>query len=124
MEGGVSSPLIVAYALTLLCFGVMFWLPGGLFISPSLLSIITFTPLVFGYIISCSVCPWRVIYLQFTLSPFPTLVSSWTNRILNAKDHASVQISVADVDEVTGKCTGTNTTFGMCVPLLPFGASF
>lgn len=35
---------------------------------------------------------------------------SATNRLINAKDHASVQINVAEVDE-SGKMTGANVTY-------------
>lgn len=30
---------------------------------------------------------------------------SWTNRLIRAKDHASVQINVANIDPVTGMAT-------------------
>lgn len=36
---------------------------------------------------------------------------SYTNRLIKAKDHASVQINVANVDPVTGIMTNENTTF-------------
>ena len=36
---------------------------------------------------------------------------SWTNRLLTAKDHASVQIHVANVDPETGLATGDATAF-------------
>lgn len=38
---------------------------------------------------------------------------SATNRIIKAKDHASVQISIGKVDE-SGRYTGENHTFAMC----------
>jgi len=38
---------------------------------------------------------------------------SWTNRILTAKDHGSVQINVANVDPVTGVATGEATAFAL-----------
>ncbi|RIA94742.1 30S ribosomal protein S21e [Glomus cerebriforme] len=38
---------------------------------------------------------------------------SATNRLITSKDHASVQISVADVDE-NGKLTGTSKTYNFC----------
>ncbi|RDI82523.1 hypothetical protein Vi05172_g7432 [Venturia inaequalis] len=38
---------------------------------------------------------------------------SATNRIIKAKDHASVQISVAKVDE-NGRYTGENQTYALC----------
>lgn len=36
---------------------------------------------------------------------------SWTNRLIEAKDHASVQINVANVDPATGLATGETTPF-------------
>lgn len=38
---------------------------------------------------------------------------SATNRLITAKDHASVQINVGLVDE-SGKLTGETKTFGLC----------
>lgn len=38
---------------------------------------------------------------------------SATNRIIKAKDHASVQISIAKVDE-NGRYTGENMTYALC----------
>jgi len=38
---------------------------------------------------------------------------SATNRIIKAKDHASVQISVGKVDE-TGRYTGENQVYALC----------
>lgn len=36
---------------------------------------------------------------------------SWTNRLVRAKDHASVQINVANVDPATGVATGDSTPY-------------
>jgi small subunit ribosomal protein S21e len=36
---------------------------------------------------------------------------SWTNRLVRAKDHSSVQINVANVDPVSGTMTGDNTSY-------------
>ena len=36
---------------------------------------------------------------------------SWTNRLVRSKDHAAVQINVANVDPVTGIATGDSKTF-------------
>jgi len=38
---------------------------------------------------------------------------SATNRIIKAKDHASVQLNIADVDD-TGRFTGESKTFALC----------
>ncbi|KAJ2721651.1 40S ribosomal protein S21 [Coemansia sp. Benny D115] len=37
---------------------------------------------------------------------------SATNRLIGAKDHASVQINIADVDE-SGRMTGTTKTYAI-----------
>ncbi|VVT44092.1 40S ribosomal protein eS21 [Magnusiomyces paraingens] len=37
-----------------------------------------------------------------------------TNRIIKAKDHASVQINIADVDESGRAIAGKNTTYSIC----------
>lgn len=39
---------------------------------------------------------------------------SWTKRLITAKDHASVQINVGNVDPATGKYTGDYKTFALC----------
>ena len=39
---------------------------------------------------------------------------SWTSRLVEAKDHASVQINVANVDPVTGMATGESTPYCLC----------
>ena len=36
---------------------------------------------------------------------------SWTNRLVESKDHAAVQINVANVDPVTGIATGESSSF-------------
>lgn len=38
---------------------------------------------------------------------------SATNRIITAKDHASVQLNVGDVDK-NGRLTGTFSTYAIC----------
>merc|ERR1712059_5691 len=35
---------------------------------------------------------------------------SASNRLINAKDHASIQINIAEVDETTGRMTGQYKT--------------
>ena len=39
--------------------------------------------------------------------------SSWTNRLIKAKDHASVQINVGEVNDA-GLYTGEFSTFALC----------
>uniref|UniRef100_A0A060TCG6 40S ribosomal protein S21 n=1 Tax=Blastobotrys adeninivorans TaxID=409370 RepID=A0A060TCG6_BLAAD len=39
---------------------------------------------------------------------------SATNRIIKAKDHASVQINVANVDEQGRAIPNSNTTYALC----------
>ena len=38
---------------------------------------------------------------------------SWTNRLLTAKDHGTVQINVANIDPVTGLATGESAAFAL-----------
>lgn len=48
---------------------------------------------------------------------------SGSGRIIGAKDHASVQLNVADVDEKTGRVTGKNTAYAVCGYLRAMGES-
>ncbi|KAF8610151.1 40S ribosomal protein S21 [Ceratobasidium sp. AG-I] len=45
-----------------------------------------------------------------------------TNRLITSKDHASVQISIADVD-ANGKALGTSTSFALCGQVRAMGES-
>ncbi|CAG0899900.1 unnamed protein product [Darwinula stevensoni] len=48
---------------------------------------------------------------------------SASNRIIHAKDHASIQINVAEVDPETGRMTGKNKTYAICGPIRRMGES-
>eukprot|EP00940_MAST-03C_sp_MAST-3C-sp2_P001891 g1891.t1 len=39
---------------------------------------------------------------------------SWTNRLIAAKDHSSVQINVGKVDQSTGLYKNEYTTYALC----------
>merc|ERR1711944_55047 len=39
---------------------------------------------------------------------------SASNRLIGAKDHASIQINIAEVDESTGRMTGQYKTYAIC----------
>uniref|UniRef100_A0A4W3JFE2 Small ribosomal subunit protein eS21 n=1 Tax=Callorhinchus milii TaxID=7868 RepID=A0A4W3JFE2_CALMI len=39
---------------------------------------------------------------------------SASNRIIAAKDHASIQINLAEVDKVTGRFNGQHRTYAIC----------
>jgi small subunit ribosomal protein S21e len=54
---------------------------------------------------------------------FSNLFSSASNRIIAAKDHASIQLNVADVDEKTGRITGTYKTYAICGAIRKMGES-
>ena len=41
------------------------------------------------------------------------LCSSWTNKLITAKDHRSVQINIGHLDE-NGLYTGSFSTFALC----------
>jgi len=56
-----------------------------------------------------------------TISYMPRKCSA-TNRLITAKDHASVQINVGHVDE-SGKYTGQFTTFALCGHIRATGES-
>ena len=49
--------------------------------------------------------------------------SSASNRIIHAKDHASIQLNIAEVDETTGRITGNNKTYAICGPIRRMGES-
>nr|ALS05072.1 40S ribosomal protein S21 [Centropages tenuiremis]ALS05073.1 40S ribosomal protein S21 [Centropages tenuiremis]ALS05082.1 40S ribosomal protein S21 [Centropages tenuiremis] len=48
---------------------------------------------------------------------------SASNRILAAKDHASIQINLAEVDPETGRMTGSNKTYAICGAIRRMGES-
>jgi len=48
---------------------------------------------------------------------------SASNRILAAKDHASVQLNFADVDPETGRMTGEFKTYAICGDIRRMGES-
>ena len=51
------------------------------------------------------------------------IFSSASNRIIAAKDHASIQINIADVDETTGRMTSTYKTYAICGQIRRMGES-
>lgn len=55
---------------------------------------------------------WRS-WASIELSPLVAR-SSWTHRLITAKDHASVQINVGSVDPATGRYTGEFKTYAIC----------
>jgi small subunit ribosomal protein S21e len=48
---------------------------------------------------------------------------SASNRIIYAKDYASIQINLAEVDETTGRMTGQNRTYAICGEIRRMGES-
>ncbi|XP_018336372.1 40S ribosomal protein S21 [Agrilus planipennis] len=48
---------------------------------------------------------------------------SASNRIIHAKDHASIQISFADVDPATGRMTETTRSYALCGAIRRMGES-
>nr|AGN29649.1 40S ribosomal protein S21 [Acartia pacifica] len=48
---------------------------------------------------------------------------SASNRILAAKDHASIQINLAEVDTETGRMTGGFKTYAICGAIRRMGES-
>ncbi|XP_046387382.1 40S ribosomal protein S21 [Ischnura elegans] len=48
---------------------------------------------------------------------------SASNRIIHAKDHASIQINIADVDPTTGRMTETYKMYAICGAIRRMGES-
>ncbi|XP_059164829.1 small ribosomal subunit protein eS21-like [Physella acuta] len=48
---------------------------------------------------------------------------SASNRIIGAKDHASIQINITEVDETTGRMTGSYKTYAICGAIRRMGES-
>ncbi|KAL5017406.1 hypothetical protein ScPMuIL_006995 [Solemya velum] len=48
---------------------------------------------------------------------------SASNSIIAAKDHASIQINLAEVDEQTGRMTGSYKTYAICGAIRRMGES-
>ncbi|XP_023244005.1 small ribosomal subunit protein eS21-like [Centruroides vittatus] len=48
---------------------------------------------------------------------------SASNRIIHAKDYASIQLNIAEVDENTGRVTGTNKAYAICGAIRRMGES-
>ncbi|MXQ85103.1 hypothetical protein E5288_WYG004248 [Bos mutus] len=48
---------------------------------------------------------------------------SASNRIIGAKDHASIQMNVAEVDKVTGRFNGQFKTYAICGAIRRMGES-
>lgn len=40
--------------------------------------------------------------------------SSASNRIIHARDHASIQLAIADVDPITGRMSDTSKMYAIC----------
>lgn len=57
-----------------------------------------------------SLASGTTIFLLDHISSCPSSLSSATGRLVTAKDHAAVQLNVADVDE-SGRLTGTSKTY-------------
>lgn len=55
--------------------------------------------------------------------PFLTICSSASNRIIHAKDHASIQINVVDVDPKTGRMADSIKTYAICGEIRRMGES-
>merc|ERR1712198_347759 len=48
---------------------------------------------------------------------------SASNNIVASKDYASIQINIAEVDESTGRMTGSNKTYAICGNIRRMGES-
>ncbi|WAR24880.1 RS21-like protein [Mya arenaria] len=63
----------------------------------------------------------RQIIMQNEAGEFVDISAS--NRIIGAKDHASIQINFAEVDDTTGRMTGGYKTFAICGAIRRMGES-
>lgn len=61
------------------------------------------------------------LYLKILL--FKIDFSSASNRIIHAKDHASIQLSIAEVDPQTGRMTDTSKSYALCGAIRRMGES-
>lgn len=57
------------------------------------------------------------------INPFQFHFSSASNRIIHAKDHASIQISLAEVDPQTGRMTEESKSYALCGAIRRMGES-
>uniref|UniRef100_A0A8C1AAW9 40S ribosomal protein S21 n=1 Tax=Cyprinus carpio carpio TaxID=630221 RepID=A0A8C1AAW9_CYPCA len=48
------------------------------------------------------------------LKYFVSTYFSASNRIIGAKDHASIQLNIAEVDKATGRFNGQFKTYAIC----------
>ncbi|XP_063815369.1 small ribosomal subunit protein eS21 [Pseudophryne corroboree] len=48
---------------------------------------------------------------------------SASNRIIGAKDHASIQMNFAELEKTTGRYTGLNRTYAICGNIRRMGES-
>ena len=66
------------------------------------------------------------LFLNFELNQILNIKkpnSSASNRIINARDHASIQLNIADVDPVLGVMTGKYKTYAICGSIRQMGES-
>uniref|UniRef100_A0A665VC53 Small ribosomal subunit protein eS21 n=1 Tax=Echeneis naucrates TaxID=173247 RepID=A0A665VC53_ECHNA len=62
------------------------------------------------------------IYFDNSFSTLNSIHSA-SNRIIGAKDHASIQINIAEVDKVTGRFNGQFKTYAICGAIRRMGES-
>merc|ERR1712136_231523 len=72
-------------------------------------------------------CPYPKVIMQNEAGEYVDLYiprkCSASNRIIVAKDHASIQLNIVDVDEKTGRMTGTSKTYAICGTIRRMGES-
>nr|CAD7409640.1 unnamed protein product [Timema poppensis] len=67
-------------------------------------------------------CPVESSLLT-TIFAMYLLQRSSSNRIIHAKDHASIQINIAEVDPATGRMTETSKMYAICGAIRRMGES-
>ncbi|CAH1254576.1 RPS21 [Branchiostoma lanceolatum] len=65
----------------------------------------------------------RTTQVKLWICTSPASGDSSTNRIIGAKDHASIQINFAEVDPTTGRMTGQYKTYAICGYIRQMGES-
>ena len=63
------------------------------------------------------------MHVRVELNLMFVISSSASNRIIAAKDTASIQLIIADVDEKTGRMLNTSKTYAICGAIRRMGES-
>lgn len=70
----------------------------------------------------CDIAFHNFFELRIKVDFLPSF-SSTSNRLIHAKDHASIQINIAEVDPVTGRMSDTSKVYTICGAIRRMGES-